>query len=105
MTSSAEDLRETEAKISTMCICRGCPTYVALGVEDDYVGYCFVGHGRSKKITSEEGCICGTCPVYEMNQYMTNYYCTRGIEKEQKEAIAQEIQTGTDAIKTLKKLA
>ncbi len=101
MTLSAEELKNREEMVNSMCICRACPTYVALGKEDDFVGYCFPGHGRSKNITAENGCICGTCPVYGMYQYLTQYYCTRGTEQEQKEAIAREVQTGQNAYKEL----
>ncbi len=85
----------------SMCICRSCPTYIAWGKEDDYVGYCLPSRGRSKNITTEKGCYCGTCPVYEMYKFLTQYYCTRGTEKEQKDAIAREIQTGQNAYKDL----
>ncbi len=95
-------MSQLEEKIDTMCICRGCPTYKALKQNDDYIGYCFPNRGRSKKITQEKGCMCGMCPVYSMYKYVTNYYCTRGIEKEQKEAIAKEIQTGQSAYEQLK---
>ncbi len=84
-----------------MCICHGCPTYRTLGKEDDNVAYCFPQYGRSKNITVEKGCICGTCPVYSMNKYMTNYYCTRGLEVEQRKAIAAEVQTGRDALQSV----
>ena len=99
---SSEEMKKREEKINTMCICRSCPTYQALGEEDDYIGYCFQNHGRSKKIVKETGCYCGTCPVYEMYRFMTNYYCTRGLETEQKRAIIVESQTGKSALELLR---
>ncbi len=97
MAMTPEETKKREEMVNSMCICRSCPTYVALGKEDDFIGYCFEGHGKSKNITKEQGCYCGTCPIYEMYRYLTQYYCTRGTEKEVKEAIAKEIQTGQNA--------
>ncbi len=101
MTMTPEDMKKREEMVNSMCICRGCPTYTVLGKEDDYMGYCFPGRGRSKNIKDEQGCICGTCPIYGMFRYLTQYYCTRGTEQEQKAAIAKEVQTGQSAYDSL----
>lgn len=83
----SSDLKKQEKMFNSMCICPTCPTYQAYGKEDDYIAYCFSTHGKSKNL-AEHGCKCGTCPVYEKMNFLTAYYCTRGLEKEQKAEIA-----------------
>lgn len=94
MKMTPEEIEKRLKMVESMCICRGCPTYGALGKEDDYVAYCFPTRGESKNISKEEGCTCGVCPVYAQMKFMTTYYCTRGIEMKQKEAIAEAAWKG-----------
>lgn len=84
---SPEDMKKKEEMVNSMCICKSCPTYKAYGKEDDYIAYCFSTHGKSKNL-AEHGCVCGTCPIYTKMNFRTTYYCTRGLEKEQKAVIA-----------------
>ncbi len=84
-----EEMEKRLKMIESMCICKGCPTYKALGSDDDYIAYCFPTRGRSKNISEEKGCTCGVCPVYAQMKFITAYYCTRGIEMKQKLAIAE----------------
>lgn len=102
MQLSPEEMKKREDMFNTMCICRGCPTYRGLGKQDEYIAYCFANHGRSKTIADEKGCYCGICSVYKSYRYLTNYYCTRGLESEQKQAIAREVQTGQNALDYLR---
>ena len=81
---------EKRKEIVSMCICPTCPTYKAYGKEDDFIAYCV--NGKSKNL-AEHGCKCGLCPVYEKMKYVTAYYCTRGIEDNQKKHIAESIKT------------
>ena len=91
---SPEEMEKRLKMVESACICRGCPTYTALGKEDDYIAYCFPTKGESKNIAEEKGCICGTCPVYAQMDFITAYYCARGIEMKQKEAIAEALWKG-----------
>jgi hypothetical protein len=84
---SSENMKFNEEMVNSMCICESCPSYKAYGKKDDYIAYCYPTHGKSKNL-AEHGCMCGTCPVYSKMNFMTAYYCTRGLEKEQKAAIA-----------------
>lgn len=86
-TESSEELKKREEMANSLCICQSCPSYKAYGKEDDYIAYCFPTHGKSKNL-AEHGCKCGTCPVYANMNFRTAYYCTRGLEDEQKAAIA-----------------
>lgn len=91
---SPKEMDKRLKMVESMCVCRRCPTYKALGEKDDYIAYCFPSRGKSRKITEEKGCTCGICPVYGQMRFMTSYYCTRGIEMKQKEAIAEATWKG-----------
>ncbi len=84
MTPKQREKRLTE--LEPMCVCGNCPTYLGLGEEDDYIVYCFPTRGKSTKINDELGCICESCPVYEEMNFTTDYFCTRGIEEQQKKS-------------------
>lgn len=68
-----------------MCICKGCPSYVA---EESELGFCHPLIGKSAKIIEEKGCVCPTCPVYAQMGMKNGYYCTRMSELEQEAAKA-----------------
>ena len=89
MKMTPEEMEKRLKMVESRCICKGCPTYKALGKEDDYIAYCFPTRGKSKNISEEKGCTCGVCPVYAQMKFMTAYYCTRDIEMKQKVAIAE----------------
>lgn len=83
---AAAMIAEFEAKlpmVKEMCICKGCPSYVANETE---VGFCHPLIGKSAKIVEEKGCVCGTCPVYAQMGMKNGYYCTRMSELEQEAA-------------------
>jgi hypothetical protein len=85
---AAAMIAEFEAKlpmVREMCICKGCPSYVA---EESEVGFCHPLIGKSAKIVKEKGCVCGTCPVYAQMGMKNGYYCTRMSELEQEAAKA-----------------
>lgn len=84
MEAHSESMEKMLKEVESMCICEGCPTYFGLGMEDDYIAYCFATRGKSKKIKDEVGCICPSCPVYEKMNFTTEYFCTRGTEEQQK---------------------
>ena len=67
--------------VKGMCICKGCPSYVK---DEPIIAFCHPLVGKSKIITKEKGCICGTCPVYKKMKMKFGYYCTRASEMEQK---------------------
>ena len=69
--------------VREMCICKGCPSYVA---EESEVGFCHPLIGKSAKITEENGCVCPNCPVYAQMGMKNGYYCTRMSELEQEAA-------------------
>jgi hypothetical protein len=70
------DLAQAEAE----CVCRMCPTYFDCG---EPLAFCVWRTGRSRCITTEQGCICTGCPVYVEEEFVTEgYYCTRGTESE-----------------------
>lgn len=94
MKMTPEEMEKRLKMVESMCICKGCSTYKALGKEDDYIAYCFPTRGKSKNISEEKGCTCGVCPVYAKMKFMTAYYCTRGIEMKQKVAIAEATWKG-----------
>lgn len=83
METTREQMEERLNHVESMCICEGCPTYMALGINDDYIAYCFPTRGKSKKITEEKGCICASCPIFSEMNFTKDYFCTRGTEKEQ----------------------
>jgi len=83
MEMTLEQMAERLKHVEAGCICKGCPTYRALGTEDDYMAYCFSTRGRSKKITEEKGCICASCPIFSEMKYTKDHFCTRGTQKEQ----------------------
>ena len=81
-------IAEFEAKlgmVKEMCICKGCPSYVANETE---LGFCHPLIGKSAAITEEKGCVCATCPVYAEMGMKNGYYCTRMSELEQEAAKA-----------------
>jgi hypothetical protein len=73
-------------KVESMGICEACPTYLGLGRTDDYIAYCFATKGKSKNIEKEASCICPSCPVYKKMNFKTDYFCTLGTEKQQKQS-------------------
>ncbi|UCE16582.1 MAG: DUF2769 domain-containing protein [Candidatus Bathyarchaeota archaeon] len=94
MEMTPKQIAERLKMVESACICKGCPTYKNLEREDDYISYCFPTRGASKNITEEKGCTCGICPIYGQMKFMNTYYCTRGIEMKQKEAIAEAAWNG-----------
>lgn len=76
------------------CICRNCPTYKGLEKDDDNVAYCSVLRGRSKNIKEEKGCTCGLCKISQQMKFVTLSFCTRGIDREQQQAIADANSKG-----------
>lgn len=84
MEMTPEQMKERLKKLEPMCICENCPTYIGLGEEDDYIVYCFPTRGKSQKIKDEVSCICPDCLVYEEMNFTTDFFCTRGTEKQQK---------------------
>ena len=89
METSVEEMKKREEMVNSMCNCNSCPSYKAYGKEDDFIGYCFPSHGKSKNL-AEHGCICGTCPIFSKMNFQTIYFCTRNIEEIQKAAIVKE---------------
>ena len=76
-------MAEMEGKLQMVkekCTCKTCPSYVK---EETETGFCLCLVGKSKKITKENGCICGDCPVYKEMGLKNTYYCTRKSEMEQ----------------------
>ena len=69
--------------VRKMCICKGCPSYVA---DESELGFCHPLIGKSAKITEERGCVCPSCPVYGEMGMKHGYYCTRMSELEQEAA-------------------
>lgn len=76
-----EDFKKKLPMVQKMCVCKGCQSYVK---DETVVGFCHPLVGKSKKITQEKGCICGSCPVYKQMKMKFGYYCTRGTEMELK---------------------
>jgi hypothetical protein len=71
------------AVATIICTCKKCPSYPRCsGGKCDKVLYC--GKGASSKKINKKGCICGTCKVYKMKKLTENYYCVRGVAKENK---------------------
>jgi hypothetical protein len=66
-----------QEEAATICICPECPTFVAC---DESVAFCVYAEGKSACITEEKGCICGGCPVHDMENFLYGYYCTQGSE-------------------------
>lgn len=64
MEMTPERMDEWVKHVRSACVCEGCATYMALGTKDDYIAYCFLTRGKSKKITEEKGCICASCPIF-----------------------------------------
>lgn len=58
--------------LQAQCICVECPSYVECG---EPLAYCLVE--PSKCIKTEQGCICGGCPVFEKMNFDRYYYCLR----------------------------
>jgi len=76
-----EEMAEKIKEIKKICAdyCGNCPSYMGTGEED--LGFCAIG--KSKHITEEKGCLCGSCPVTENMSLRWGYYCTRGSGREQ----------------------
>jgi hypothetical protein len=75
-----EEMEEKKKMVLSMCVCGGCPSWVAC---DEQGGFCFPTIGKSACIKEEKGCICGKCPVTEKLGLKHIYFCTKGSEKEQ----------------------
>ena len=93
MESMQEEMQKKLEMFEPMCNCRACPTYTAHGKTEPIV-FCHPMRGLNESITSENGCTCGTCPVYDQMKYMTTYFCTRDIEMKQKAIIAEAAWKG-----------
>ena len=78
---SPEEMEQRKQMVLSMCICKGCPTWVE-GAEP--IGFCLPMIGKNAMITAEKGCICPTCPVFSKLSLTKDYFCTKGSEKEQK---------------------
>lgn len=50
MKMAPEEMKKQEEMVDSIYICRSCPSYKAVGKEDDYVAYCFPTHGKSKNL-------------------------------------------------------
>jgi len=74
-----EQLGEMKPMAISICVCRACPSFVGCLEE---IAYCFPTIGKSKCISEEKGCICGSCPLTEKMGLKHGYYCNRGSEKE-----------------------
>ncbi len=62
------------------CLCPECPTNGHQTVANTGTDYCFLT-GRVKTISKDErGCLCGVCPKYALEKFITIYFCTQGIE-------------------------
>lgn len=66
-----------DKKLMDKCICPMCPSYVNCS---EPIAYCYPEIEISKCITQELGCICPGCPVYELEGFKAEYYCTQGSE-------------------------
>jgi len=75
-----EEMEQKKKMAIEMCTCRACPSFKDCGEE---TAFCFPTIGKSKCITEEKGCICGSCPVTEKMGLKHGYYCIKGSEKEQ----------------------
>jgi hypothetical protein len=51
-------------------------------------------HGRSRNIKEEKGCTCGLCPIHQQMKFVTISFCTRDIDREQQQAIADARSKG-----------
>ena len=68
---------------SFMCTCKKCPSYPECSDgKCDTVLYC--GRGKSQMKIKKKGCICKPCPIYKMRKFSEDYYCVKGIAKENK---------------------
>ena len=71
-----------------ICICQVYPTYFNCG---EKLAFCLWENGKSQCMTIESGCIYPGCPVQEKMDLLSEYYCTRGSEKEQT-ALKKQVQ-------------
>ncbi|VVB90736.1 Uncharacterised protein [uncultured archaeon] len=76
---SPEEMKNTIAELTKMCICGKCPSYKGTGEKR----LLFCATGKSTLIKNEKGCLCPTCPVTEKIGLRWIYYCTKGSGKEQ----------------------
>jgi hypothetical protein len=85
MRMDPQEMEQKKQMVLQMCTCEGCPSYKDCSQEggEKEKGFCFPTIGKSKCITEEKGCICGSCPVTAKMGLKHGYYCTRGSEKEQ----------------------
>jgi hypothetical protein len=63
-----------DTKLQDQCICRICPSHEDCG---EPIGYCLPEVHKSSCITSELGCVCTGCPVWEKLKLDREYYCLR----------------------------
>ncbi|UCG37560.1 MAG: DUF2769 domain-containing protein [Candidatus Bathyarchaeota archaeon] len=80
---SGEEMQKAIEAKKKLCICRDCPSYNECAKESNELLYCAIGKSP-KCITGEVGCICPGCPVTEQMGLKSEYFCTRGSEKEQR---------------------
>lgn len=63
-----------------MCKMKGIPANVSAMVKGlekaEHMEGMFCAFDKSKCIEKEEGCICGSCPIYKENNLDKYYYCT-----------------------------
>lgn len=74
-----EDFQKKLPMVQEMCVCKNCPSWVN---DETITGFCHPLVGKSKVITEEKGCICGSCPICKKMKMVNGYYCTRGAELE-----------------------
>jgi hypothetical protein len=72
-----KDVTMEIGEAAAICLCPGCPTYVKC---DESVAFCLYPEGKSSCISTERGCLCGGCPVHDMQGFAYGYYCTQGSE-------------------------
>lgn len=67
------DKKIDKKKALSLCICRGCPSFVKCSEE---IAYCV--NEKSKCIKNKKGCICPGCRVQIENGFKRVFYCIDG---------------------------
>ena len=80
-----EDRMKMVESKKKLCVCGGCPTYNDCARKKKELLFCALGKSQVC-ITEERGCICPSCPLTEQMGLKNQFFCTRGSEKDQREA-------------------
>lgn len=78
-----EERMKTIEENKALCICPNCPTYNECAQKKGELLFCLLG-GSPACITEEAGCVCPACPVTDKMDLSNDYFCTRGLESQQR---------------------